>query len=100
MSCNRENISWQSPDKTWNSGFYDFTQIGEDHEWDVEYDFSTFRWVSTGWTTEEEAANAWLGANPGGGCTLTEIGEKSARLDAMALEAAKAGRGGRRKRGC
>lgn len=68
MSFNRENITWQSPDKTWNLGFYRvaWTDFEGDPEWDVEYDYSTFEWVTTGHSSEESARKAWHGANPGG----------------------------------
>ena len=38
---------------------------GEDYEWDVEYDFSTFSWASGHHASQEEAIVSWHGANPG-----------------------------------
>lgn len=72
MSVNRENVTWQSKDGKWNRGFFDFYNVNEsdpdwDYEWDVEYDFNAFNWVSTGHATEEAADRSWRGANPGGG---------------------------------
>ena len=64
MSFHRENVIWQSADGKWSRGFYDFVVTGEDPEWDVMY-LSTFNWVSVGHKTEEDANNAWDGANPG-----------------------------------
>lgn len=71
MSFNRENTIWQSPDGTWNRGFYEVFEMGsafdEDHdpEWDVEYG-GDFWWVTIGHPTLESAHKAWDGANPGG----------------------------------
>lgn len=70
MSCNRENITWQSKDKTWNVGLYSYydmpAQDGEewDYEWDVEYDHSSFFWASKGHRTAAQAQAAYTG-NPG-----------------------------------
>lgn len=72
MSKNRENVTWESADGTWSIGFFSYTFLGSysdpnfDDEWNVEYDFSRFNWVSTGHRTEQEATDAWDGANPGG----------------------------------
>lgn len=77
MSCNRENIVWQNKDGKWSIGFYDFITTGPDYEWDVEYDFDTFNWGSSGHSTAEAAMNAWDGSNPG--CyDLLEYSEASA----------------------
>ena len=70
MSLNRENITWQSKDGSWNRAFYDFEYVNEDSEnfdpeWDVRYDYDRFNWVTTGHATEQQANNAWNGANPG-----------------------------------
>lgn len=70
MSCNRENVVWQSANGTWNIGFYSYEYINRDsedfdHEWDVNYDFDTFHWASTGHPTKQSAINSWTGANPG-----------------------------------
>ena len=69
MSLHRENIIWPTRDGTWSIGFYDFTSESWkedfDYEWDVEYDFSKFNWVSTGHQSSEAAQNAWTGPNPG-----------------------------------
>ena len=64
-SFNRENVSWQSPNGTWNLGFFEVVWEGdEDPEWEVEYDFDHFEWVSTGHDTQNEADDAWDGSNP------------------------------------
>ena len=65
MSCNRENVAWKSLDGTWNQGFYDYTVWGEDHEWDVDYDYTRFHWLSRGHISMESARNSWKGSNPG-----------------------------------
>lgn len=90
MSCNRENVIWQSRDGTWSRAFYDWYQTGEDHEWDVEYT-DEFNWVSTGHATEVRAWESWRGSNPGGATVIDTPSEETDRLDAMA-EAFKASR--------
>lgn len=67
MSFNRENTIWQSPDGTWNRGFYEvvWQDLNGDPEWDVEYG-GEFWWVSIGHATREAAHAAWDGCNPGG----------------------------------
>ena len=47
MSFNRENVTWQSKDGTWNMAFFRVTWEGSeadgyDPEWDVEYDYKEF----------------------------------------------------------
>jgi hypothetical protein len=66
MSKNRENVIWQSPDGSWNRGFFDYVVTGPDDEWDVEYDHRSFNWAATGLPSEQAAREAWHGANPGG----------------------------------
>lgn len=87
MSFNRENIIWQSEDGTWSFGFYKVMWTGEDPEWDVDYDYDRFEWVSTGHRSESEAASSWKGANPGG-CDVLPSGASTkaerAHLDNMA----------------
>ena len=77
MSVNRENVTWQSQNGTWNIGFYtviepSFDSRGEDYdrEWDVDYDFDTFWWASTGHHSAAAADASWRGANPGTGTTV------------------------------
>lgn len=71
MSKTRENVTWQSPDGTWNRGFYECYTTGDyddpdfDHEWDVDYHYDVFEWVSAGHATSDAANNAWGGVNPG-----------------------------------
>ena len=66
MSFNRENVIWESADGTWNRGFFRVRWTGDDPEWDVEYDYDSFEWVSTGHADERSAHNSWHGSNPGG----------------------------------
>lgn len=71
MSCNRENVIWENEDGRWSIGFFDYYEVNTDspnwdYEWDVEYDFSRFNWVSTGHATKDRAADSWGGSNPGG----------------------------------
>lgn len=47
MSFNRENITWESADGTWNLAFFQTLWVGReadgfDPEWDVQYDYSEF----------------------------------------------------------
>ena len=70
MSMNRENIVWQSPDGTWNRGFWAFEYNNEDDEdfdpeWDVNYFYDRFGQFRGGFATKEQAANWTPGANPG-----------------------------------
>lgn len=73
MSFHRENVIWQSRDKTWNCGFFrvldrnmsSYSDEDYDPEWDVDYDYSVFEWVSTGHNDKDEAWGAWTGPNPG-----------------------------------
>ena len=77
MSYHHENVTWQSPDGTWNRGFFaeDYLTCGgnedecgdETHEWCREFDQSRFEWVSTGHPTEDAAWRSWTGSNPGSG---------------------------------
>lgn len=91
MSFNRENVIWQSPDGTWNRGFYTVHEGGfygdedEDYdpEWDVDYDYDSFEHVSRGHASSDDARRSWRGANPGG-CSYVEDPEQIAKLDAMA----------------
>lgn len=70
MSCNREHVIWQSKNRSWNIGFFQFVNVNThdpdwDYEWDVEYLYDEFFWVSTGHSSPETAFAAWRGANPG-----------------------------------
>jgi hypothetical protein len=90
MSFNRENVTWQSEDGTWNLGFLEVVWVGEDPEWDVEYG-DGFDWVSTGHSSQEAAYAAWDGANPGGGWVVAYTPETAAecgRNDVRASECA------------
>ena len=71
MSLNRENIIWRSG-SDWYIGFFDCSVWGEDYEWDVHYDFSSFQWASGPHSSREEAQDAWHGANPGSHTTETD----------------------------
>lgn len=70
MSCNREGVVWQHKDGAWRYGQFECYPVNEDdpdwdYEWDVEYDYSTFAFVSKG-PTARAAFDKWDGANPGG----------------------------------
>jgi hypothetical protein len=84
MSCNRENVIWKSRDGTWGRGFYDYWQTGEDHEWDVEYDYSRFNFASVGHPSEEAAHASWHGANPGGSTIYEEPCAETDEFDQLA----------------
>ncbi|KQO98820.1 hypothetical protein [Leifsonia sp. Leaf264] len=92
MSFNRENVIWQSPDGTWNRGFYTanthdaYDDEDYDPEWDVDYEWSSFQWVSTGHPSQEAAHDAWRGSNPGGHNVVYDTLEISG-LDDMAAKA-------------
>lgn len=87
MSFHRENVIWKSRNGKWSMGVFDCYQTGEDPEWDVEYDFGTFSWASTGHASEEAAYQAWRddgGSNTGGGEVQHEPSEETDRWDIMA----------------
>lgn len=69
MSYNHENIVWQSEDGTWSIGFYTripgLARVNYDDEWDDDYDYNSFQFVSQGHRTEVSAENSWTGPNPG-----------------------------------
>ena len=97
-SFNRENVIWVSPDGTWNRGFFaeEATNTWSDDydpEWDVEYDFGHFWWVSVGHPNEEAAHASWTDVNPGGGWILDDPNNPEvATYDAMAQEVISKGR--------
>lgn len=76
MSFHHENATWKSPkDGLWYHAFY--TRIpgsgGEDYdpEWDDDFDFESFEWVSQGYPTADAAEQSWCGPNPGGRDMIT-----------------------------
>lgn len=86
VSFNRENVIFQQPDGRWARAFYAATIVGDDPEWDVDYDGERFDWLRTGLPSEAAAIAAWDGANPGGCTTLTlrDDPQACARLWALA----------------
>lgn len=95
MSVNRENVIWQSENGKWNLGFFEvyenWSDDDEDYdfEWDVEYNFSAFEWVSRNHATEDAALRSWDGANPGMWQTIgysPETADQCARYDNMATD--------------
>ena len=86
MSCNRENVVWKNREGLWSIGFFDFYQTGEDHEWDVEYDHSSFTFASVGHDSEEAAHAAWDGANPGASTIYEEASAETDAFDEMAAK--------------
>lgn len=91
MSLNRENVIWKSEGK-WYIGFFSCWVTGEDYEWDVDYDFSSFEWASGPHESGDEAMASWPGANPGGHTVYEEGGEKYDQMfqDYQAAREAKA----------
>lgn len=83
MSFNRENVVWESKDGTWNRGFYEVASLGLDSEWDVEYNYDEFSWVSIGHPSEDAAHQSWQGANPGG-YNLYSYSTECDKFDTMA----------------
>lgn len=81
MSKNREHVIWESKDGSWNIGFYQFVQTGEDEEWDVEYIYSEFFWARTGFKTSDLARRAWTGANPGADYTINDYSTSAGACD-------------------
>lgn len=89
MSQNRENTVWQSADKTWNIGFYEYYSTGDDSEWDVEYT-DKFNWVSTGHSNKDDAIHSWRGANPGSHAVVEYSPETASKVFALDDKAAQA----------
>ncbi len=93
MSFNRENVIWRSANGVWSIGFYTVHEsvgpFGDDDEydpeWDVDYDYGSFAWASTGHVSQEDAIAAWKGANPGMH-TIENRTERAVELDAMLKE--------------
>jgi hypothetical protein len=50
MSWNRENVMWESPNGSWNRGYWaiDYIDPNGDPEWDVEYSYNRFEEWHTG----------------------------------------------------
>ncbi len=104
MSKNRENVIWQSADGTWSRGFYEdyptksYDDEDYDDEWDVEYNYDSFSWVSVGHLTEQGAVASWDGTNPGSSVVYA-FGESdwpneppvAEKFDEMAVACAAAG---------
>lgn len=67
MSRYHANVIWQSADGTWARGFHPAVSWPDDpdDEGGVEFDHSSFEWVSAGHATKDEASAAWDGVNPG-----------------------------------
>lgn len=77
MSYHWENVIWQSKDGSWNRGYFhrisnadspsswNDEDYGYDSEWDDEFDFSSFDYLSTGMRSEETAWNFTPHGNPG-----------------------------------
>jgi hypothetical protein len=86
MSLNRENVIWKSRNGSWYIGFFDFYIYGDDPEWDVEYNWDVFRWSSGPHDSEETAASAWRGANPGGYLLKPIPGKETDHYDKMFAE--------------
>lgn len=89
MSFNRENAIWKTADRAgWRCGFYRAHVWGEDDEWDVNYDYDHFEWVSPLCGSQESARLSWDGANPGAWDIYDdpEHPEQARKFDAMADE--------------
>lgn len=86
MSFHRENVIWKSRNDTWSMGVFDCYQTGDDPEWDVEYDFNTFSWASSGHASQQAAYQAWRddgGSNTGGGEVHDTPSSQTDQWDAM-----------------
>lgn len=96
MSCNRDNVTWQTEDGRWSIGFWNFYNVNEDdpdwdYEWDVEYTWDGFWWCSTGHASEEDAYEAYCRqhANPGGTDVTPWSEENRAEIEQLNALAAK-----------
>lgn len=91
MSFNRRVVIWQSESGLWNIAGYDFYYTNNDDEdfdpeWDVEYT-DDFNFVSDGHRTQEDADNAWEGANYGGAEIYEHGPENKSYCDVLDLKA-------------
>lgn len=85
MSFNRENVIWQSADGSWNRGFFAVDKrFGDDEEWDVEYDYSTFSSVYTNLFSEDAAVSCGNEPNSGSYSVIRD-GVGVEEYDRMAL---------------
>jgi len=87
MSFHRENVIWKSHNGLWSMGVFDCYQTGDDPEWDVEYNFNTFSWATTGHKSEQDAYQAWRddgGSNTGGGEVCETPNNQTQQWDTMA----------------
>ena len=98
MSFNRENVTWQSKDGTWNMAFFRVSWVGReeegyDPEWDVEYDYERFDVAifATRKSSPDEAYQYVTSktSNPGGGWVVSRQmnPEQCDKYDAMLDEA-------------
>ena len=95
MSFNRENVTWQNADGTWNMAFYVVAWVDEDgdEEWDVEYNYDCFYSydLATKAIDPDEAYRIATArtSNPGGSYVVPREGneEECDRYDRMLLEA-------------
>jgi hypothetical protein len=83
MSFSRENVIWRSSKGGFYIGFFESFVVGDDQEWDVDYDFSKFQWASGPHKTEQEARESWRGANPGGHLFISEPNKETDCYDQM-----------------
>ena len=92
MSYYQSNVTWQSPDGTWNVGFHLLIESVED-EWDQIFDESKFEYVYTARTEDavwDLIRNESQRPNPGGGYVHRWLPEDRKVVDAvLALEAMK-----------
>ena len=77
MSYYWENVIWQSKDGSWNRGYFhrismasspsawNDDEYGYDSEWDDEFDFSYFDYLSTGMSSKDAAWDFEPQGNPG-----------------------------------
>lgn len=63
MSVNRENAIWKSPNGEWKMGLYSYEVTGEDYEWDVDYDYSSFSMVISGGKSAEDCIEKYFRTN-------------------------------------
>lgn len=74
MSFNRDNITFQNQNGKWSIGFWNFYETNSynnpdyDSEWDVEYTYDGFWFVSQGHDTPQKAYESYCKnhANPSG----------------------------------
>lgn len=87
MSYYHENVVWQVQNGDWYIGFFArisggfFNDEDYDSEWDDDFDYDRFEWVSGPHSTEREAILSYDGGNPGGHMSITYTDDNKGSIE-------------------